>query len=103
VLILDGFDVKNDHIVIGTFRTVSTGVSKNTIRRIIGIDMGDSINTAIQAIGRGMRLDGGDNSFEFYDVYSDLKYGSKHAANRMKLYKSENHPYKKNHLTLEVL
>lgn len=99
---LNKFDTNTDAVVIGTFRTASTGISKNNIMRVICIDMGDSESYALQAIGRGMRLDGSVNEFEMIDIYCELRYGIKHAKNRLKLYKAQKHPVVANHDTIEI-
>jgi len=81
------FADRDDLIVIATAGIASTGISIDRIFHLCLIDAGKSFIRAIQAIGRGLRK-GHDKDYVYVtDVSSNLKWGKKHARERMKYYK----------------
>lgn len=81
------FDKRDDLIVLATAGIASTGISIDRIFHLCLIDAGKSFVRAIQSIGRGLRK-GHDKEFvHVSDVYSGLKWGKKHARERIKFYK----------------
>jgi predicted helicase len=73
--------------VLATAGIASTGISIDRIFHLCLIDSGKSFVRAIQSIGRGLRK-GHDKEFVYVsDVHSGLKWGKKHARERIKFYK----------------
>jgi len=85
---------ESDVLVIASFGTSSTGISKNQIYRLVKIDVGKDETTILQSIGRGMRLDGERNEFEVIDISANTKYSTRHRKERLKVYDRESYPYK---------
>lgn len=81
------FAERDDLIVLATAGIASTGISIDRIFHLCLIDAGKSFVRAIQSIGRGLRK-GHDKDFvHVSDVHSGLKFGKKHARERIKFYK----------------
>jgi superfamily II DNA or RNA helicase len=81
------FEKRDDLIVLATAGIASTGISIDRIFHLCLIDSGKSFVRAIQSIGRGLRK-GHDKEFVYVsDVHSGLKWGKKHARERIKFYK----------------
>jgi len=81
------FESRDDLIVLATAGIASTGISIDRIFHLCLIDSGKSFVRAIQSIGRGLRK-GRDKDFVYVsDVHSGLKWGKKHAKERVKFYK----------------
>lgn len=86
----------NDNlVVIATVHIASTGLSINRIFNMMFIDVGKSFIRVIQTIGRGLRKAKDKDSVLVTDICSDLKYGKRHLAERVKYYKEAQYPYKK--------
>lgn len=84
----------NPHYQCASFGTAGTGVSVNTIRRVVLVDIGKPETLILQAIGRGMRLDEeSGNKVDVIDISANLKYGNRHQKERIKLYKRESFIY----------
>lgn len=83
-------------ILIGTYGTMSTGVSIPSIRQIYFVDGGKSDIRIRQSLGRGMRLDIGKERCDVFDFYDNMKSSSfaKHAKERIKIYEEQKFPYK---------
>jgi superfamily II DNA or RNA helicase len=96
------FDTKEDLYLTASFETSATGISKNSIYRIIEIDVGKNETYIKQGIGRGLRLDGEINHCEIIDISANTYYAKKHRKDRVKLYKSEGHPYHESKLKIHV-
>ena len=86
------FANRDDLIVIATFGIASTGISIDRIFCLFMIDSGKSAIRTIQSIGRSLRKGHDKNSAKVYDVYSSLKWGKKHARERVKYYKKALYP-----------
>ena len=93
--IYDMFATHDNLVVIATVHIAGTGLSINRIFNLIFIDIGKSFIRVIQAIGRGLRMDEDKNHVSCTDICSDLKYGKKHLAERVKYYKEARYPHKK--------
>lgn len=86
------FANRDDLIVIATFGIASTGISIDRIFCLFMIDSGKSAIRTIQSIGRSLRKGHDKNNAKVYDVYSSLKWGKKHARERVKYYKKALYP-----------
>lgn len=87
---------KSDFILIGTYGTMSTGVSIPSIEQIYFVDGGKSEIRIRQSIGRGIRLNPGKEKCKVFDFFDDLKGSSfqKHARERLRIYKEQKLPFK---------
>lgn len=86
----------NDNlVVIATVNIASTGISIDRIFNLMFIDVGKSFIRVIQTIGRGLRKAPDKDYVYVTDICSDLKYGRKHATERIKFYKEASYPHKK--------
>lgn len=86
------FADRDDLIVIATFGIASTGISIDRIFCLFMIDAGKSAIRTIQSIGRSLRKGHDKDNAKVYDVYSSLKWGKKHARERVKYYKKASYP-----------
>lgn len=87
---------KSDFILIGTYGTMSTGVSIPSIEQIYFVDGGKSEIRIRQSIGRGIRLNPGKEKCKVFDFFDDLAGSSfqKHARERLRIYKEQKIPFK---------
>ena len=90
-----GFEDRDDVIVIATSGIASTGISIDRIFCLFLIDAGKSFIKAIQSIGRGLRKASDKNKVFVVDVSSSLKYSKKHLKERMKWYAEAGYPHSK--------
>lgn len=91
---LSEFDsTEEPYYLCASFGTAATGVSVNQIQRVVLLDIGKTETLILQAVGRGMRLDGKTNKVEILDITSNTKYGLRHRDSRIKLYKREKFKY----------
>lgn len=98
-------------ILVASFGTFSTGVSINNLHNIILAESYKSEKIVKQSIGRIMRNHESKNGVYVYDFVDDFRlvnysldtpvleskaenYLYKHGKERMKIYKSDGHPYK---------
>lgn len=94
--IFNQFDTSDDGVlVLASFDTSGTGVSKNNIQRVILVDSGKNETWVLQGIGRGIRLDNKENFCEVVDISSNTYYAKKHRNERKKIYKREKYPFSK--------
>lgn len=90
---------ENDNlVVIATVHIASTGLSINRIFNMMFIDVGKSFVRVIQTIGRGLRKAKDKDHVLVTDICSDLKYGKRHLAERVKFYREAQYPHKKKKL-----
>lgn len=89
------FANRDDLIVIASFGIASTGISIDRIFSLFMLDSGKSPIRTIQSIGRSLRKGHDKDTAAVYDVYSSLKWGKKHARERVKYYKEAQYPLKK--------
>lgn len=87
------FDDNDNLVVISTFSLASTGLNIKRIFNLVFIDAGKSFTKIIQAIGRGLRRAHDKDSVTVYDIFSDLKYSKRHAAQRKAYYKEQKYEY----------
>lgn len=90
----DAFEHENGIVKICTFGIAKQGISIDRVFALVMIDTGKSFTLAIQSIGRGLRLADDKNHICVFDIYSSLKYGKKHRAERFKFYKDAEYPVK---------
>lgn len=98
-------------VLVASFGTFSTGVSINNLHNIILAESYKSEKIIKQSIGRIMRNHATKNDVNVYDLVDDFRlvnyslekptlesklenYLYKHGKERMKIYKSDGHPYK---------
>jgi superfamily II DNA or RNA helicase len=93
--VYDLFKENDNLIVIATIHVASTGLNIKRIFNMMFIDVGKSFIRVIQTIGRGLRKAPDKDSVLVTDICSDLKYGKRHATQRIKIYKEAEYPYKK--------
>lgn len=86
--ILDRFDNKEVSILIAT-SVIKEGVNLANIRVIIYAGAGKSTTNLLQIIGRGLRNDGVNKDFQFYDFADFGKYLSEWYQRRLDIYKLE--------------
>lgn len=90
--ILDEMRSNNDnHILIATFGTMSTGISIKNLTNAYIVDSGKSEIRIRQSLGRLMRILFGKKTSKVFDFYDNV-YGStfnNHARNREKIYKEQ--------------
>lgn len=94
-VVYDMFETHDNLIVIATVHIAGTGLSINRIFTLFAIDLGNSFTRIIQAIGRGLRTSDDKKKVTFFDISSDLKFGTKHLNDRIKYYDEARYPYKK--------
>lgn len=91
---------EDNAIVIASFGVYSTGINIPSIENIIFASPSKSKIRNLQSIGRGLRLNNGKTHCKLFDIADDLSWKSyknhtlKHAAERYKLYISEEFPMK---------
>lgn len=93
--IYDLFKTEDNLVVIATVNIAGTGLSIDRIFNLFTVDIGKSFIRVIQAIGRGLRMSSDKNHLSHTDICSDLKYGKKHLAERIRFYKEAHYPHKK--------
>lgn len=83
-----------DYVLIGTFGTMSTGVSIKNLTNIYIVDCGKSEQRIRQSIGRAMRLLEGKSDSNIFDFMDNIKNSSfySHSMERMKIYKEQKFP-----------
>jgi superfamily II DNA or RNA helicase len=86
------FANRDDLIVIATSGIASTGISIDRVFNLMLIDAGKSFIKCIQSIGRGLRKAHDKERVHVCDVYSSLKWGRKHARERVKYFKEASYP-----------
>lgn len=87
------FAEHDDVVVVSTFQLASTGLNIKRIFNLFLVDAGKSFIQIIQSIGRGLRKAHDKDKVTVYDIASDLKFGSKHLAEREKFYKEQKYPF----------
>jgi superfamily II DNA or RNA helicase len=93
--VYDMFSTHDDLVVIATVHIASTGLDIPRIFSLMLVDAGKSFIRIIQSIGRGLRKAKDKDKVNVIDIASDLKYGKKHLATRLKYYNEAEYPYKK--------
>ena len=91
--IYNQFAVKNDVLVMATYRLASVGLNIPRIFNFFLIDPNKSYIEIIQSIGRSIRKAEDKNSVNVWDISSDLNYSSSHRRIRQKYYKENKYPF----------
>ena len=98
----------NNNIGIVSVGTFKQGISIKNLHYIIFAQVGKAQISLVQLLGRGMRLHDSKDEIVIYDIVDKLSYVNeygkfvkkgymqKHSEERIKIYKSEKHPYKIN-------
>lgn len=84
------FDELDDYRLVASIGTSGVGLSIDLIHYGVVIDIGENPSVAGQSVGRFMRKDNdGDkkDSAIVWDIYSNMKFGSKQKRGRMKYFK----------------
>lgn len=95
------FNTEDNLCVIATVNIASTGLNIKRIYNLPIIDAGKSFTRIIQSIGRGLRVAPDKDHVDVYDISSDLKYGKKHLADRIKYYKEAQYEHNKSIIKYE--
>lgn len=90
------FANSDDYILFASFGCAGTGISINNIQNMVFIDIGKDKTLIKQAVGRGLRLDGGDNHIDIYDISGNTKYSVNHRRDRLHIYRDEEFTYTEN-------
>jgi hypothetical protein len=88
----DLFETDDGIIRIATYGIASTGISIDRMMCLMMIDAGKSYIRAIQSIGRCLRQAEGKFIAHVCDVYSSLKWSTKHFKERKKYYIESEYP-----------
>ena len=101
-IISDMKQAKQNFVLIGTYGTMSTGVSIPSIQQIYFVDGGKSEIRIRQSLGRGMRLALGKEKCDVFDFYDNMVGSSfaKHARERIKIYKEHKFDFKISKVTI---
>lgn len=100
--IYDLFKNNDGLVVIATVNIASTGLNIKRIYNLVLIDIGKSFTRVIQSIGRGLRIAKDKDHVDVWDICSDLKYGKKHVAQRVKYYREAQYNHKKQKIEYEL-
>lgn len=88
-------ELKDNIILIGTYQTMSTGVSIKNLHSFIAASPSKSMVRVLQSIGRLLRKNATKNSAVMFDIADDLStskysnYALLHLKERMKIYREE--------------
>ena len=104
-IIQDMKDSPENFILIGTYGTMSTGVSIPNMESVYFVDGGKSDIRIRQSIGRGIRLSPktGKTHCEIFDFVDNLPSSSflSHSKERIKIYKEQQLQFKTTNITLD--
>ena len=87
---------QKDGIIVASLGTFSTGINIRNLHNIIFATPSKSQIKVLQSIGRGLRKSDNGEATRLYDFADDISwkssknYAIKHAAERLKIYKTEN-------------
>jgi superfamily II DNA or RNA helicase len=93
-------DKEENAIIIGSFGTMSTGVSIKRLHNVIFASPSKSQIRVLQSLGRGLRLGDGKEHCTLYDIGDDLAFKKHknfcllHAVERIKMYAKQQFNYK---------
>ena len=87
--IREDIEVMQRCIVLATTSLFSTGISVKNLHGLILTSMGKSKISTLQSIGRTLRLHDSKECAKVIDIVDNLKYGSKHAQERLQYYANE--------------
>lgn len=99
-------EIESNAVVVASMRVFSTGVNIKNLHNAIAIASTKSIISVLQSIGRILRLNEGKIQAHWFDLVDDLRVGNhknytfRHAEERYKIYKSEQHIIKSEKIPL---
>lgn len=102
-IILNGIkSAKSNFCLIGTYGTLSTGISINNLENIYFPDGGKSEIRIRQSLGRGMRLFPTKEYCNVFDLQDMMRFSSflNHSKERLRIYKEQQFPYKITEITI---
>ena len=100
-------EVKNNIVLIGTYQTMSTGVSIKNLHSFIAASPSKSMVRVLQSIGRLLRKNSTKTNAVMFDIADDMSsksysnYAMLHLMERMKIYKEESFKVKSIDLDFE--
>lgn len=97
----DLFKTRDDVKMIATVHIAGTGIDVPRVFGLVLVDLGKSFIRVVQTIGRGLRKAHDKDSVLAADIASDLKYGKRHCAARLKFYKEARYPHKRKKIQYE--
>jgi hypothetical protein len=89
------FESESDKLLICSMGIAKQGVSIDRVFCLVIIDSGKSFVTAIQSVGRGLRLADDKKSVKVIDISSSLKFSKKHRKERVAFYTDAEYPHGK--------
>lgn len=95
-------NTESGFILIGTYGTMSTGVSIKNLEQIYFVDGGKSDIRIRQSIGRGIRLNQNKEYCDIFDFYDNMPGSSfsNHARERISIYKDQKLNFKIHEVTI---
>lgn len=92
-----------NHIAIGTYSLLSTGIDIVHINNLIlAPTPGKSFTKVIQSIGRGLRREEGEKEHVMViDITSNLKFDKKHIKSRKDFYKEAKYPFEQDKISMQ--
>jgi superfamily II DNA or RNA helicase len=102
-IILNGIKAaKSNFCLIGTYGTLSTGISINNLENIYFPDGGKSEIRIRQSLGRGMRLFPTKEYCNVFDLQDMMRYSSflNHSKERLRIYREQQFPFKISEITI---
>ena len=97
---------QSNAVVLASLGTFSTGINIRNIHNIIFASPSKSQIRVLQSIGRGLRVSDDGRTTKLFDIADDLRSKGKpnftlrHSAERIKIYNSEQFPYKMHEVKL---
>lgn len=89
------FESVNDKLLVCSMGIAKQGISIDRVFCLVIIDSGKSFVTAIQSVGRGLRLADDKKSVAVKDISSSLKFSKKHRKERIQYYADAQYPVSK--------
>lgn len=78
---------KNNHaILVANTACMGVGITIGSLSDIFLISIRSASTSVLQNIGRGLKIEDGKISLRVFDIYSNLKYSTKHFNQRCSLY-----------------
>jgi superfamily II DNA or RNA helicase len=89
------FESENDKILICSMGIAKQGISIDRVFCLVIIDSGKSFITAIQSVGRGLRMAEDKKYVKVVDISSSMKFSKKHRKDRIAYYNEAGYPTSK--------
>ena len=93
-------EINHNIICIAISKIFAEGINIKNLHYIVFAANGKAKIKILQTIGRGVRLHPLKNMLYIFDIADNLKYGSKHLKERIKLYESEKIKFKTTEIQL---